>query len=122
MWYRRAVVAVAAVSLIGCSTAGTRSVDPVHAETALRAGETVTVIEQSGEKNTLRFESIDDGVLHGLRYDDGSEYAIRLGEIQALEIESDDSAGRTTIIVSLVALAALVGVLASLPPGLPAPQ
>lgn len=120
---RTFVFALVCMALAGCGSTRTLDGDPAGWSSTLGAGDRLTVHENAGRQAAIRYETIDDGVLHGTRRDDaGSGYSIPLADIEQLEIEeSGGGNGKTIALVGLVVLGvALIDALQKLPPGFPA--
>lgn len=126
MTTRTWVIALACISLLGCSS--TRTLDGSAADwsSTLHTSDRITVYEASGRKVAIRYETIEDDVLYGALYDDaGSGYSIPVDEIEKLEVNERgrSSTGKTLAVVGLVVLGvALLDALQNIPPGWPAYQ
>lgn len=126
MTVRKWIIALACISLVGCSSTRTLDGDSADWNSTLDTSDRITVFEASGRKVAIRYETIEDGVLYGALYDDsGTGYSIPVDEIDKLEVEDTGSSGRgkTLAIVGLVILGvALIDALQDIPPGWPAYQ
>lgn len=120
------VIALACISLVGCSSTRTLDGDAADWNSTLDTGDRITIIEESGRKVAVRYETIEDGVLYGALYDDaGSAYSIPVDDIEKLEVDATGSrgTGKTLAMFGLVVLGvALIDALQDIPPGWPAYQ
>jgi hypothetical protein len=108
--WRRAIVAVVVVSLVGCtSLAPLEDFSPSRIQQAVRPGDEVHIVVLAGASYDLTVQRVDADSLTG-RSSSGKSYRIMFEAIRSIEVEEVDAVATVggTLVTAYVVVSAIV--------------